>query len=162
MSFEKLPTGTRGAKQPPRVLMKAMQPLLTWVHRRRGDQLFGVDLLYLTTRGARSGELRTVPVARFDDGRGGWYVVASYAGAARHPAWYHNLAAHPDEVWAEVEHRKHRVRAEQLPPPERDRVFREVIAPVGPFAGYAAKTDRVLPVIRLTPVVPDGEVTRPG
>lgn len=152
MPFEKLPTGTHGATPPPRFVMKVMQPLMTWIHRRRGDQLFGVDLLYLTTRGAKSGELRTNPVARFDDGSGGWYIVASWGGAAKHPAWYHNLAAHPDEVWAEVERRKHRVRVEQLPPEERDRVWRDVISTVGPFASYEAKTDRVLPVLRLTPV----------
>lgn len=49
----------------------------------------------LHTIGARSGQPRTTPVVytpRGDD----LVVVASKAGAANHPAWYHNLMAHPD------------------------------------------------------------------
>jgi hypothetical protein len=52
-------------------------PIMEWFHRRSGDRFRGSDLLYLTTVGARTGERRTNPVARFDDGRGGWLVVAS-------------------------------------------------------------------------------------
>jgi deazaflavin-dependent oxidoreductase (nitroreductase family) len=79
-----------------------------------------MNLLYLTTTGAHSGRQRTTPVARFDDGAGGWYVVASAGGSASHPDWYHNLAAHPDQVWAEVGRAKRRVRVEQLSGAERD------------------------------------------
>jgi len=43
--------------------------------------------------------------------------VASAAGAARNPAWYYNLAAHPDQVWIETAGRK---AAEQLHGAERD------------------------------------------
>jgi hypothetical protein len=46
--------------------------------------------------------------------------VASAAGAARNPAWYHNLAAHPDQVWIETAGRKAAVTAEQLHGAERD------------------------------------------
>jgi hypothetical protein len=37
--------------------------------------------------GARSGASGTTPVARFDDGEGGWIIVASAGGAAQHPGW---------------------------------------------------------------------------
>jgi deazaflavin-dependent oxidoreductase (nitroreductase family) len=69
-------------------------------HRRKGDRFQGMDLLYLTTVGAKTGQKRQNPVSRFPDGEDSWLVVASSAGAARHPAWYHNIAAHPDQVWA--------------------------------------------------------------
>jgi hypothetical protein len=46
--------------------------------------------------------------------------VASAAGAARNPAWYYNLAAHPDKVWIETAGRKATVTAEQLHGAERD------------------------------------------
>jgi deazaflavin-dependent oxidoreductase (nitroreductase family) len=65
------------------------------IHRRGGDRFQGMDLLYITTVGARSGRQRTNPVARFEDGQGGWHVVASANGAAQHPAWYHNVADLP-------------------------------------------------------------------
>jgi deazaflavin-dependent oxidoreductase (nitroreductase family) len=119
--------------------------------RRR--PLSGKGLLYITTVGARSGRQRTNPVARFEDGQGGWYVVASAGGAARHPAWYHNLAAHPDQVWVQVGGMKRRVKVEQLSGDERSEVWEQVVvARVPNFGAYPQKTDREIPVLRLTPV----------
>ena len=62
-----------------------MMPLMMRIHRRSGDRFNGMDLRYLTTVGARSGQPRKTAVARFDDGQGGWFIVASAAGAASHP-----------------------------------------------------------------------------
>ncbi len=47
------------------------------------------------TRGARTGELRRNAVIYFHDGDR-VIVAASHAGAARHPAWFHNLLADPE------------------------------------------------------------------
>jgi len=110
-------------------------------------------LLYITTVGAHSGQQRTNPLARFEDGQSGWYVVASAGGAAQHPAWYHNLAAHPDQVWVEVGGTKRQVTVEQLSGDERSKVWQQVVvAQVPRFGGYPQKTDREIPVLRLTPV----------
>jgi deazaflavin-dependent oxidoreductase (nitroreductase family) len=62
----------------------------------------GFDALVLTTIGRTSGLERPTPVGWFlgqDDSR---LIVASAIGAARNPAWYDNLAAHPDQVWIET------------------------------------------------------------
>jgi deazaflavin-dependent oxidoreductase (nitroreductase family) len=150
--MQKTPGGTRGARTPPTLFMKALMPVMKWLHRRSGDRFRGGDLLYLTTVGARTGERRTTPVARFDDGRGGWLVVASFGGAARHPGWYHNIAAHPDQVWAEVRGVVHRVEAEQLAGPAHDDAWAHVTARSPSFIGYLDKTDRHIPVLRLAPV----------
>lgn len=150
MPFQKLPSGTRGMRPPPRLLAKLLTPVMLWVHRRSGDKFSEMDLLYLTTVGARSGARRTTPVARFDDG-GGWLVVASAGGAARHPDWYHNIAAHPDQVWAEVGGAKHHVDVEQLEGDQRDRAWVLVTERSPRFKNYLAKTDRQLPVLRLAP-----------
>jgi deazaflavin-dependent oxidoreductase (nitroreductase family) len=152
MPVEKLPGGTRGNRQPPGWLGKIMMPILMRVHRRQGDRFQGQDLVYLTTVGARSGERRTNPVARFDDGSGGWVVVASAGGTAKHPGWYHNIVAHPDQVQAEVAGRTHRVSVDQLHGEERERAWAAVVAASPRFEGYLEKTDRVLPVLRLTPL----------
>jgi deazaflavin-dependent oxidoreductase (nitroreductase family) len=152
MTVRKLPGGTRGARTPPKRLVKALMPIMKWIHRRTGDRFRGSDLLYLTTIGARTGQRRTNPVARFDDdGDGGWLVVASFGGAARHPGWYHNIAAHPDQVWAEVRGVRYRVDAEQLGGPERERAWADITARSPSFLEYLDKTDRQLPVLRLTP-----------
>jgi deazaflavin-dependent oxidoreductase (nitroreductase family) len=116
------------------------------------DRFAGMELLYLTTVGARSGAHRTTPVARFDDGAGGWIIVASAGGAAQHPGWYHNIAAHPDEVQVEVEGTRHRVQVEQLEGVARSEAWARVVEKVPRFEGYTTKTDRQLPLLHLTPV----------
>jgi deazaflavin-dependent oxidoreductase (nitroreductase family) len=151
MSMDTLPSGTHGARTPPRLLSKIIGPLMLRVHRRSGDRFNGMDLLYLTTVGARSGERRTTPVARFDDGAGGWFVVASAGGTARHPGWYHNVVAHPDQVWAEVSGANRRVDVEQLEGETRDRTWALVTERSPGFKAYETKTDRQLPILRLTP-----------
>jgi deazaflavin-dependent oxidoreductase (nitroreductase family) len=152
MPVEKLPGGTRGTRTPPSLLSRIMTPLMVRMHRRAGDRFGGMDLLYLTTIGAKSGERRTAPVARFEDGAVGWIVVASAGGAAHHPGWYHNIAAHPDQIWVEVSGEEHRVRADQLEGAEREQAWARVVEGAARFEGYVAKTDRQLPVLRLTPV----------
>ena len=152
MSVQKLPGGTRGTRQPPGWLAKLMKPVVMRMHRRQGDTFQGQDLLYLTTIGATSGETRTNPVARFDDGAGGWIIVASAGGTAKHPGWYHNIVVHPDQVRAEVGGKIHRVTVDQLEGEARDRAWAVVVANSPRFGGYTEKTDRVLPVLRLTPV----------
>jgi deazaflavin-dependent oxidoreductase (nitroreductase family) len=151
MPIQMSPGGTRGARTPPKLLMKVLMPLMERIHRRSGDRFRGGDLLYLTTVGAKTGQRRTNPVARFDDGRGGWLVVASFGGAAQHPGWYHNIAAHPDQVWAEVAGVTHQVEAEQLAGAEHDAAWAFVTARSPSFLGYRDKTDRHIPVLRLTP-----------
>ncbi len=152
MSIQKPPSGTRGARTAPGFINKIMVPVMTLIHRRSHDRFNGMDLLYLTTVGARSGQQRTNPVARFDDDGGGWVVVASAGGSAQHPGWYHNIVAHPDQVWAEVSGTKHRVEVEQLEGDVRARAWERVTQSVPSFEGYLDKTDRQLPVLRLTPV----------
>jgi deazaflavin-dependent oxidoreductase (nitroreductase family) len=154
MAFEKTPSGTRGARSPSRstALTRFVGRMMVKRHRRRGDRFMGMDLLYLTTVGAKTGEKRQTPVARFPDGDGDWLVVASLAGSARNPGWYHNIAAHPDQVWIEVAGRQLRVTAEQLEGKDREEAWQRIIASQPRYAGYQRKTDRVLPIIRLSPV----------
>jgi deazaflavin-dependent oxidoreductase (nitroreductase family) len=152
--IQPLPSGTRGARVPPRPLMRILMPIMRLIHRRSGDRFRGSNLLYLVTVGARTGERRTTPVARFDDGEGGWFVVASFGGAARHPGWYHNIAAHPDQVWAEVRGTTHHVRAEQLDGAAYEQAWAQITTASPSFLDYLAKTDRRIPVLRLTPTNP--------
>jgi deazaflavin-dependent oxidoreductase (nitroreductase family) len=128
-----------------------MTRLMVKVHRRSGNRFQGMDLMYLTTVGAKSGEQRLTPIARFPDGDDAWLVVASNGGSARHPSWYHNFAAHPDQVWAEVAGRRFRVNAEQLTGDRKADAWRRITASAPRFAKYEQTTDRDLPVLRLTP-----------
>lgn len=75
----------------------------------------------------------------------------SAAGAAGNPAWYYNLAAHPDEVWIKKAGRNTAVTAQQVHGTERDESWRQVTAAAATFAKYQKTTDRELPIIRLVP-----------
>ena len=152
MSFQKTPAGTRGSRamsgsNP--VARFATKAMTKW-HRRSGDKFQGMDLLYLTTVGAKSGQQRQSTVSRFPDGADSWLIVASAGGSAQHPAWYHNIAAHPDQVWAEFGGQRFRVTPVQLAGEERERAWQRITAAQPRYAGYVGKTDREIPVIRLT------------
>jgi deazaflavin-dependent oxidoreductase (nitroreductase family) len=66
----------------------------------------GINGLILTTIGARSRAERTNPVGWWPGPDGSWLIVAAANGAARNPAWYHNIAAHPDKVQIQVDGRR--------------------------------------------------------
>jgi deazaflavin-dependent oxidoreductase (nitroreductase family) len=109
-----------------------------------------MDLLYLTTVGAKTGQKRQSAVARFPDGEDAWLVVASAGGSAHHPAWYHNIAAHPDQVWIEFGGHQLRVTPEQLDGDARAQAWQRITQVQPRYAGYERKTDRAIPVIRLS------------
>jgi deazaflavin-dependent oxidoreductase (nitroreductase family) len=127
-----------------------MMRMMTSWHRRSGDKFMGMDLLYLTTVGAKSGQKRQSTVTRFPDGDGAWLVVASAGGSAQNPAWYHNIAAHPDQVWIEFGGQQMPVTAEQLEGDARAQAWQRITTAQPRYAGYEQKTDRTIPIIRLT------------
>jgi len=56
--------------------------------------LSGLPVVMLTSTGARTGRETTVPLLGFEEGDAVILVASNY-GQAHHPAWYHNLRAHP-------------------------------------------------------------------
>lgn len=106
-------------------------------------------LLLLHHRGAKSGVERVNPLAYlYDEGR--YVVFGSKAGAPTNPAWYHNLKAHP-ETTIEVGGETLAVTAHEVTGEERDRLFRAQVQRSPQFGEYQTKTDRVIPVVVLTP-----------
>ena len=128
---------------------RGIMRLMTSWHRRSGDKFQGMDLLYLTTTGAKSGQKRQSTVTRFADGEDAWLVVASAGGSAHHPAWYHNIAAHPDQVWIEFGGQELRVTPTQLEGDDREQAWQRITKAMPRYSGYQQKTDRGIPVIRL-------------
>ena len=106
-------------------------------------------LLLLHHRGAKSGAERLNPVAYLED-NGRYAIFASKAGAPSHPAWYHNLKAHP-ETTIELGGGEVAVTAKEVTGEERDRLFAAQAERSPQFAEYQQKTHRVIPVIVLTP-----------
>ena len=143
-------TGTRGAKQPGR-MFRWMNWLIMGRARRTDSTTMGMNLLVLTTVGRRSGQPRSTPLAWFPGPDGDWLVVASAGGAPANPAWYLNLAAHPDQVTVEQAGRKVPVTAQELHGAERAEAWQTITTAVDQFRKYEEATDRKIPVIRLTP-----------
>ena len=113
---------------------------------------WGKSLVVMHTVGARSGELRLAPVMGLRDGAGGWFVVASKGGAPEHPAWYHNLVAHPSfDVEAHIDGRVQTVpvTAHELSGAEYDETWSSFVAKSAAFQEYADRAGRVLPIFRL-------------
>jgi deazaflavin-dependent oxidoreductase (nitroreductase family) len=125
--------------------------MVTRIRRTGKAPFMGFDALVLTTVGRKSGLERATPVGWFAGKDGSWLIVASAAGAAKNPDWYHNLAAHPDQVQIEMAGRKVAVIAEQLHGPEREEAWQRIASASPQFAQYQQKTDRELPIIRLRP-----------
>jgi len=150
--IEITPAGTYGAPMRGGPLMRAASGMfIGMVRLLRGRGPFkGIALL--TTVGATSGKKRTAPVGAFPDGPGRWLVVGSNLGGVRHPAWFFNLARHPDHAQIELAGRTTKVTPESLVGPERAEAWQRVITASPGFAAYEQKTDRLIPVVRLTAV----------
>jgi deazaflavin-dependent oxidoreductase (nitroreductase family) len=152
VSFD-TPNGTRGGRQPrANLFYRSFQRWMVNRVRRKQVKMRGGDLLVLTTIGRKTGEERANPVAWFPDEGDSRLIVASAAGATNNPAWYYNIAAHPDRIFIELAGTKQAVTAEQLEGEARDRAWKQITAAGPGFRKYETKTDRELPVIRLTPI----------
>jgi deazaflavin-dependent oxidoreductase (nitroreductase family) len=112
--------------------------------------LTGLPVIRLTTIGAKSGKLRTLPVVGLSDGDK-VVVIASNYGQAHHPAWYFNLRAHP-EATLEVPGRTGTYLAREATPAERQIYWRRASDIYVGFPAYQQRTQgRVIPIIVLTP-----------
>jgi deazaflavin-dependent oxidoreductase (nitroreductase family) len=110
----------------------------------------GQTLLILTTIGAKTGQPRVAVVTASRDGDA--YVVAgSKGGAATDPSWFSNLRANP-RVTIEVDGQTLAAEATIAEGADRDQLWARHVAVYPAFGEYPAKTERVIPMARLTPV----------
>jgi deazaflavin-dependent oxidoreductase (nitroreductase family) len=109
-----------------------------------------VPSLLLTTVGRQSGERFIFPLFYGEDGNS-IIVVASKGGAPDHPGWYKNLVAHP-EVEVQVGTRKFRAKARTITGDDRERLWQKALKFWPPYADYAKKTEREIPVVLLDPI----------
>jgi deazaflavin-dependent oxidoreductase (nitroreductase family) len=106
------------------------------------------QLVLLHHVGAKSGETRVSPLMSFPDDEG-WVIVASKGGAPTNPAWFHNLRANPDTV-IEFGTETIPVHASVIEGEERDARWARITAVNAGFASYEKKTDRTIPLVRLS------------
>jgi len=116
---------------------------------RVGGPFEGAPMILVHHVGAKSGTERVTPLVHFPDGDGRTVIVASAAGAPKHPAWFHNIKANP-KIDVEVGTEKYQVVAEEVTGDERDALWERVVSAAPGFREYQEKTDRTIPLVRLT------------
>lgn len=126
-----------------------LDPLLLRLTRGRLATTLVFPTAVLETRGARTGTARRNAVIYFHDGERAT-IVASNAGDPRHPAWYHNLVAHPEVALNGIPMRAVVVGDDG----ERQRLWPLADRTFPTFARYrrdAERTGRTIPIVQLTP-----------
>jgi len=98
-----------------------------------GSLVSGLPVALLTTTGARSGRLRTVPLLLLPSSEGE-VVIASNWGRPGPPAWEGNLRTDPVATLS-LDGRRTRVRAVEARDERRARIWREALEV---YPGYAA------------------------
>jgi deazaflavin-dependent oxidoreductase (nitroreductase family) len=109
----------------------------------------GVPTLLLTSTGRRTGQKRTSALI-FARDADDYLVVASLAGAPKHPQWYLNLQANLDAE-IQVKDQTLGVVARTASAEEKPRLWK-IVADVWPnYDVYQSRTDRDIPVVVLSP-----------
>jgi deazaflavin-dependent oxidoreductase (nitroreductase family) len=106
-------------------------------------------MLLLDHVGAKSGTLRTTPLLYVADGED-LILIASKGGFPKHPAWFHNLTAHPDTT-VQVGSERRAVHARVAAPEERDRLWELADAAYSGYRDYRARAGREIPIVVLEP-----------
>ena len=114
-----------------------------------GGPFVGATLLLLTTRGARSGEPRTLPLSAVPAGEGRWAVFAANGGQPHRPGWYYNLVAEPS-VTVELGDERFGAVATEAQGEEREQLWATQSARVAVLADYQATAPGPIPVVVLT------------
>jgi F420H(2)-dependent quinone reductase len=115
-----------------------------------GTELQGKPVILLTTIGAKTGKIRKTPLMRVEHD-GEYAIVASLAGAPKHPVWYHNVKKNPrvevqdGPITADYD-------AREVFGDEKAVWWERAVAVWPDYAEYQKKTDRQIPVFVLTPV----------
>ena len=127
-----------------------LDPILLRLTGNRIATTVVIPTAVLETRGARSGETRRNAVIYFHDGDRA-IVAASYAGARRHPDWFHNVVAHPEVSLGGVPMRA----AVVEDPTEQERLWGladRVFPGYEVYRRQAGAAGRTIPLLSLTPI----------
>jgi deazaflavin-dependent oxidoreductase (nitroreductase family) len=72
-------------------------------------------------------------------------------GAPKHPVWYHNLLAHPHDVFVQDGPQPFAVEIREVSGDEKAEWWERAVAAYPPYEEYQAKTERQIPVFVASP-----------
>ncbi len=125
--------------------------LMRWTRGRMSSIGPWPRFVLLTHTGAKSGIERVTPLIYFTD-RDRVVLVASNYGGRRHPAWYHNVLAHPD-VTLSAGGFTGRYVGEEATGTEYDRLWDRAKGWIPVYDMYDDSSgDRKIPLLTFTPV----------
>jgi F420H(2)-dependent quinone reductase len=122
---------------------------------RIGGRMNGGDVLLLTTTGRKTGKQRTHPLVYLSK-ESAYIVIASAAGAPKHPAWFFNVRSNPQAV-IQVKDKLINVTAEVADKEKRGELWAWVVSALPSFEQYQQNTKREIPVVILHPSHPADE-----
>jgi F420H(2)-dependent quinone reductase len=114
-----------------------------------GTTMRGMPVVILTTKGAKSGKLRKIPLMRVEH-EGSYAAVASLGGAPKHPVWYHNVRADPHVELQDGPVKQDMV-AREVSGAEKAAWWERAVAAYPDYADYQESTEREIPVFVLEP-----------
>lgn len=127
--------------------------VLRWSHGKYSltNWLSGLPVVVLTTTGAKTGKVRTVPLAGFPDGDNIFLVPTSF-GTPHYPAWYHNLIANSQvKINLNGETRKYHARIVEEKK-ERDSYWQIALDYYPGYEAYEHRSGgRKIPIVLLEP-----------
>ena len=110
----------------------------------------GIPIIVVTMRGNKSGKVRKIALMRVEHD-GEYALVASLGGAPKHPVWYYNLLADPENVMIQDGPEPFAVSVREVSGDERAAWWARSVAVFSNYADYQAKTDRRIPVLIASP-----------
>ncbi|MCX5093919.1 nitroreductase family deazaflavin-dependent oxidoreductase [Streptomyces sp. NBC_00365] len=119
------------------------------VAREEDERLRDLPVVILTTLGAKSGKIRKTPVMRVEHD-GSYAVIASMAGAPKHPVWYHNVVADPRVELQDGPVRQDML-AREVTGEEKAVWWTRAVEAFPDYAEYQKSTAREIPVLVLEP-----------
>ena len=102
-------------------------------------------IIVVHSKGAKTGLLRKTPLMRVEHD-GEYALIASLGGSPKHPVWYYNLKAHPDDVSVQDGPEPVPMTVRELDGDERATWWDRGVAAYPPYAEYQQKTERRIPV----------------
>jgi deazaflavin-dependent oxidoreductase (nitroreductase family) len=114
-----------------------------------GGRFGKAPILLLTTKGAKTGKSRTMPLLYYPDGEN-LVLIASFGGSDHHPGWYVNLRKNP-KVEVHVGRETKTLTAETANAEEKARLWPLVVNMYSQYADYQTRTKRDIPVVVLKP-----------
>jgi len=105
----------------------------------------GLPVIIVTMWGNKSGKIRKIALMRVEH-NGEYALVASMGGAPKHPVWYYNLKANPDQLIIQDGPEPVEASVREVTGQERAEWWERAVAAYPPYAEYQKKTDREIPV----------------